>query len=174
MSIRKNLVNYVGLGEFYGPFYLLFFMEPEVILYLSFVRQLIAFFKFVDNVVNGAVFLGNDDTIVYLNHKKYVLLFLDTFIHLCLSEAYIHKTFVEVSISYSSSLLFLIKVLVEEEYVGLCITFFKKCAWREFHIKIKFNDYLWEYQHKVNLSCRPIVEEVHDKKESYEKPSYYW
>ena len=94
----------MGLGEFYGPVYLLFGMDPEVILYFSIVSQLVAFFKFLDNFVNGAIFLGKDDTVVYINHKYYVLFCVDTFIHLWLSEAYIHETFVEVGISYSFSL----------------------------------------------------------------------
>ena len=149
----------MGLGEVDRLIRPLFDADAEVILYITFTRQLIVLLKTSDYFVNWAVLLGNNDDVVYIDYEYYVLFYVDTFIYFGLGEAYIREAFVEVGISYHASLFLSIKVLVEEEDMGLYIFFFQDCSWWEFHVKIKLYDCLWEYQHKVNFSCGPIVEE---------------
>ena len=59
---------------------------------------------------------------------------MNTFIYFGLSESYIDETFVEVGTPNPASMFLIIKVLVEEEEMGLGITFYQDCSWWELHI----------------------------------------
>ena len=110
-DIRKNLVNYIGLEEFHGSVYSLFNRYAKIILNLSFICQLVAFFEFFDDNIYGAIFLCNSYAIIYINHKDGVFFGVCTFIYCELYDSYVHDTFIEVSILDSTSLFLDIHVL---------------------------------------------------------------